>query len=165
MKTFLVSTLFCAFGIFVQTSSVYAQFEKQRAIADAFPVAVEGFESDKPIITYEESQKGDNIRLEKMYYRTDDSEEIHIIIEEFNTNANYFKRQYNSIQQQADSVGDPEFYYKGYLKQERDDEEMVKKVIYLDPQLILTITHTGDIKNKNLVDELLGRIDLEEIVD
>ena len=58
---------------------------------------------------------------------------------------------------------DPEYRYKDYLMQERRDENLIEQVIYLDQKLILTITHRGTIRNKQLTNTILNQIDLKRI--
>jgi len=162
--TFLIIQFFWMTVICLAPGEIIAQFEEARNMAALFPAEVEGFESDDPLITFERSNDRENLHIEKIYYRTDGSEEIHIELDDFGVNSRFFSRQYNSVKQQADSVGDPDYYYRGYLKQERYDKKVVKKVIYLDKQRILTITHTGTIQNKHMVDEILRQIELDKLI-
>jgi len=140
-----------------------AQFTRADSIAHTFPKELPGFETDAPLIVHKQAEQQSNLAVSIIYYRIDGKEQLRLMIEDFELNSNYFNRQFNKVKEQMSSPEDPDYHYKGYLKQERRQKNNIEQVIYLDKKLILTITHSGTIRDTLLSDKILSEIDLEQI--
>lgn len=149
--------------LIISNYRVYAQFDRADSIAATFPDEVHGFETDAPLMTYKQANQESNLAVSIIYYRIDGSEQIKIKVEDFSLNSSYFNRQYNKVKQQMSGPNDPEYHYKGNLKQERREQNSIEQVIYLDRKLILTITHGGTIRDTLLSNKILCQINLEQI--
>ena len=141
--------------------TAHAQQEKALRASNLLPNYIEGFEADSPLIVSNRYRDQDFVSVERIFYKTDGSEQIRIIFKDYSINPDDYEKQLKSLKQlNASKESDDITRFKGYILNTVVNDEAIEKVLYLEQNISVEIKHGGAISDSSLSNQLMRKIDI-----